>query len=365
MRYVLLILGLMAVLAMGCAGSTPEPAFEPDTEETNQEQLEPTELILLSHDSFALSESVLQSFEEAHNARVTLLPAGDTGSALNQAILARDDPLADVFFGIDNTFLGRALEAGIFEPYRSPALDDVPDRYELDDSHRLLPVDYGDVCLNYDRGWFSERSLSPPDSLDDLVDPAYRSLLVVENPATSSPGLAFLLATIAVFGEEGDYSYLDFWRELRANDVLVTDGWEDAYFGHFSATGDGDRPLVVSYASSPPAEIAFADPPIDQPPTASITEPGTCFRQIEFIGILSGTSQRELAESFVDFALGTRFQEDIPLNMFVFPVNNEAALPEIFQLWAEVPEEPASVDPLELDEKREEWIRAWTEVVLR
>lgn len=365
MRNVILILGLIAVLVMGCAESGQEPVAEPETEDSSQEQQQPAELVLMSHDSFALSESVLESFEEAHNAQVTLLPAGDTGSALNQAILAGDDPLADVFFGIDNTFLGRALEAGIFEPYRSPALVQVPDRYELDDSYRLLPVDYGDVCLNYDRGWFSERSLSPPERLEDLVDPAYQSLLVVENPATSSPGLAFLLATIAAFGEERDYSYLEFWRELRANDVLVTDSWEDAYFGHFSAPGDGDRPLVVSYASSPPAEIAFADPPIDEPPTASITEPGTCFRQIEFIGILAGTSQRELAESFVDFALGKQFQEDIPLNMFVFPVNEEAELPEIFQLWAEVPEQPATVDPLELDEKREEWIRAWTEVVLR
>jgi thiamine transport system substrate-binding protein len=365
MRKMMVIIGVIMVLMAGCGADIDDPEAGSANAQLPDDAGEPTELVLMSHDSFSLSESVLASFEEAHNARVTLLPAGDTGLALNQAILAEDDPLADVFFGVDNTFLGRALNSGIFEPYESPLLAKVPDEFELDGSYRLLPVDYGDVCLNYDRGWFAESALAPPESLADLVDPSYRSLLVVENPATSSPGLAFLLATIAAFGDTGDYTYLKFWRDLRQNDVLVTDGWEDAYFGHFSAAGDGDRPLVVSYASSPPAEVVFADPPIDEPPTASITGPATCFRQVEFIGILRGTEKRELAEAFVDFSLGKLFQEDIPLNMFVFPVNDDAELPDVFQQWAEVPEESALLDPDELDEKREEWIRAWTETVLR
>ncbi|MGD8586778.1 MAG: thiamine ABC transporter substrate-binding protein [Chloroflexota bacterium] len=325
----------------------------------------PREVVVMTHDSFALSESVLASFEETHNARVVLLPAGDAGSALNQAILAKDDPLADVFFGVDNTFLGRALAADIFEPYQSPGLANVPGEFILDDSYRLLPVDYGDVCLNYDKVWFAERGLAPPETLEDLTDPAYESLLVVENPATSSPGLAFMLATVDAFGAEGDDDYLAYWSDLRANDVLVTDGWEDAYYGYFSASGEGDRPLVVSYASSPPAEVVFAEPPIDEPPTASVTGPGTCFRQIEFIGIMAGTDARDLAEAFVDFALSKAFQEDIPLNMFVFPVNEQAALPEVFQQWATSAQRPATIDAQTLDENREVWIRAWTETVLR
>ena len=356
MRDLALFIIVILLIATGCSE---------DSEPGQTSEGEPAELVLMSHDSFALSEDVLASFETAHEAKVMLLPAGDAGSALNQAILAREDPLADVFFGVDNTFLGRALEADIFEPYSSPVLAQVPDEYEQDGSHRLLPVDYGDVCLNYDRAWFDEQGLSPPKTLSDLTTPAYRSLLVVENPATSSPGLAFLLATIDTFGQEGDYTYLDFWRELRANDVLITDGWEDAYFGHFSAASDGDRPLVVSYASSPPAEVVFADPPLDEPPTASITAPGMCFRQVEFIGILKGTERRQLAEAFVDFALGREFQADIPLNMFVFPANEEAELPEVFERWAEISAEPATLDAEEIDENREAWIEAWTTTVLR
>ena len=330
-----------------------------------EESSETRTLTLMTHDSFAISEETIAAFEEANNATLVLLPSGDAGSALNQAILAKDDPLADLFFGVDNSFMSRALAAGIFAAYESPRLADVPDQLELDGTHRLLPLDYGDVCLNYDKAWFAEAGLAPPGSLADLVDPAYEGLLVVENPATSSPGLAFLLATVSGFGSQGTYTYLDFWADLRANDVLVTNGWEDAYYGHFTVASDGERPLVVSYASSPPAEFIFADPPVDEAPSASLVGPGMCFRQIEFVGILQGTEERQLAEALVDFMLSQRFQEDIPLNMFVFPANQNAVLPGAFLDWAQVPEEPATLDPTDIDANRETWIQAWTETVLR
>lgn len=346
MRKVIGLLLILWLLLAACGGEPVEPAT----------------LTLMTHDSFAISEETIAAFEAANNATVVTLPAGDAGAALNQAILARDNPLADVFFGVDNTFMSRALEADIFEPYESPGLVAVPAALQLDDSQRLLPVDYGDVCFNYDKAWFDESGLDLPQSLADLTDPAYAGLLVVENPATSSPGLAFLLATISQFGPDG---YLDFWAGLRANDVLVTSGWEDAYYGHFSVASDGERPLVVSYASSPPAEFIYADPPVEEAPSASITAPGTCFRQVEFVGILRGTPNRELAEAWVDFMLSRPFQEDIPLNMFVFPANEEAALPEAFVEWAQVPAETAVVDPAQIDANREAWIEAWTEVVLR
>jgi thiamine transport system substrate-binding protein len=323
------------------------------------------ELLVMTHDSFDISEEVLAEFEQEHGVRISLLPAGDTGAALNQAILAQNDPLADVFFGVDNTFLSRALEAGIFEPYTDADLTGILDELVLDQSYRLLPVDYGDVCLNYDKNWFASRAIPVPQKLIDLTEPEYRGLLVVENPATSSPGLAFMLATIDEFGVKGDYTYLDFWQELRENELLVVDGWEEAYYGHFSASSDGVKPLVVSYASSPPAEVVFADPPVDEAPTASVSEPGTCFRQVEFAGILKGTKKRETAEAFIDFMLDTRFQEDIPLHMFVFPANQGADLPEVFVKWAQISSEPARVSPEDIDLNRELWIESWTDVVLR
>jgi thiamine transport system substrate-binding protein len=322
-------------------------------------------LTVMTHDSFAISEEIIAEFEDAYDTTIVLLPSGDTGAALNQAILAKNNPLADVFFGVDNAFMSRALQEEIFEPYESLGLINVPVELKLDPSFHLLPVDYGDVCLNYDKAWFDEHNLELPSSLQDLVNPKYKGLLAAENPATSSPGLAFLLATIDAFGEDGVYTYLDYWADLRANDLLVTNGWEDAYYGQFTVAGDGERPLVVSYASSPAAEFVYADPPVTESPSASLIAPGMCFRQVEFVGILKGASNRSLAEAWVDFMLSRKFQEDIPLNMFVYPANREAELPQSFVDWAQVAHESADIDPGIIEANREKWIEEWTDVVLR
>ena len=211
----------------------------------------PAELTVMTHDSFAISEEVVAAFEEANDVHVTFLASGDTGAALNKAILTRDAPLADVFYGVDNTFLSRALEADIFESYQPLALANVPASFRLDPENRMTPVDYGDVCINYDKAYFAENNLPIPASLEHLLKPEYNGLLAVENPATSSPGLAFLLATVAHFGDPG---YLDFWADLRDNGLVVVNDWETAYYANFSASsGQGPQPLVVSYGSSPPA----------------------------------------------------------------------------------------------------------------
>ena len=323
----------------------------------------PRTLVMMTHDSFAISEGIFEDFQAAHNATVRVLTVGDAGLATNLAILNKEAPLADVFYGIDNTLLTRGLEAGIFEAYESPLLANIPEEFQLDPENGALPVDYGDVCLNYDKAFFEEQSLALPDSLEVLTDPVYRGLLVVENPASSSPGLAFLLATVAHFGEEG---FLDYWQALRENDVKIVENWEAAYYTEFSgSSGRGPRPLVVSYASSPPAEVIYAEEPLDEAPTGSLVGEDMCYRQIEFVGILKGTQNRELAEAWVDFMLSREFQEDIPLQMFVFPVNSEAQLPEVFVKHAQIATKPATVDPAAIAAHREEWIEAWTATMLR
>jgi thiamine transport system substrate-binding protein len=322
-------------------------------------------LTVMTHDSFDVSEEVMSAFQERCNCEVQFLKAGDTGLMLNKALLSKENPLADVIYGVDSTFLSRALAGDILESYESPLLAEIPDDLKLDPEFRMLPVDYGDVCLNYDKGWFEEQGLAAPTDLPDLVQPEYAGLTVVENPATSSPGLAFLLATVGRFGEMGGYTYLDYWADLRANDVLVADGWEDAYWGSFTYASDGDRPIVVSYASSPPVEVYFAEQPFDEAPTGVVVADGSCFRQIEFVGILKGTENRDLAEEWIDFMLGATFQEDIPLKMFVFPANSQAKLPDVFARFAEIPRSPAMVDPEAIEVHREEWIDAWTQTVLR
>lgn len=344
-----LAFGLLAASSLLTASALPVAAQEPT-------------LTLMTHDSFFLPEGVIDSFEEAHGVQLELLPAGDSGSMLNQAILTADRPLADVLFGVDNAFLSRALEADIFEPYHSPYLAHVAPGLQLDPDGRVTPIDVGHVCLNLDRSAFEVGGLPWPETLEDLADPALAGQLVVENPATSSPGLAFLLATVATFGEEG---WQDYWADLRANDVEVAAGWEEAYYGRFSGgvNSEGERPIVVSYAASPVAEVLYGpDPEAEVSPTVAI-EP--CFEQVEYAGILSGTDQPVLAAELIDHLLSPEVQAEVPLAMFVYPARSDVALPEAFAQHALVPEAPLRLDPALIDANREAWIAEWTDIVLR
>lgn len=322
----------------------------------------PVTLRLLTHDSFSVGDDVLAAFTDETGIKVELIQGGDAGTVVNQAILTKGNPQADVLFGIDSTFLTRALGEDLFVPYEATDLDQVDDAFLLDPEHRVTPVDYGDVCLNYDKAYFADAGLPVPQSLEDLTDPAYRDLLVVENPATSSPGLAFLLATIDAFGADG---WQQWWSDLRANGVAVSDGWEDAYYGQFSggATSEGTRPLVVSYASSPPAEVIYADPPVAEAPTGVIT--AGCYRQIEGAGILAGTDKEEEAGKLIDFLLSETFQAAVPLSMFVYPVRTGVELPPEFVANAVAPTDVAELDPADIEANREEWIDTWTDLVVR
>lgn len=321
------------------------------------------ELVIMSHDSFNIGEEVIAAFEAANDATVVLLPAGDTGFALNRAILEKGNPSADLFYGVDNTYLGRALDEGIFQEYESPNLEFVPERFHMDPSNHVTPIDYGYVNLNYDKAYLEENGLQPPTSLEELTQEQWRGKLAVENPATSSPGLAFLIATVSYFGEDDGYDYRDFWADLRANDVAITDGWETAYYTNFSKNG-GDQPLVVSYATSPAAEFIFSETPLEEPPTGNILFDRSVFLQIEGMGVLEGADSPLLARKFIDFALELQFQEDFPDKMFVYPVNRDATLPDFWR-FAEEPAVPSDIGPDEIGEKREAWIEAWTQVMLR
>ena len=255
------------------------------------------------------------------------------------------------------------MEADLFLPYVSNRIEEIDPSFRLEDEERVTPIDYGDICLNYDRAYFAEHQLPVPETLHDLTKAEYSGLLVVQNPATSSPGLAFLLATVAVFGVESEYNYLDFWQDLAENEVRITEGWTDAYFGEFTAGSEtGTRPLVVSYASSPPFTV---DEETGQAATGSIVTPDTCFRQVEYVGILRGTEHEAQAQQFIDFMLSQGFQEALPFSMYVFPVHPGAELPELFSEHAQIPAEPVEISAAEIAAGRQEWTQAWLELMLR
>ncbi|MEU4153778.1 thiamine ABC transporter substrate-binding protein [Streptomyces sp. NPDC026659] len=321
---------------------------------------------LVSHDSWAASKSVIQDFEKQSGYKVRVLKDGDAGQAVNKAILTKDHPQGDVLFGVDNTLLSRALDNGLFQPYTAKGLDQVDAAFQLDGAkHRVTPVDYGDICVNYDKAYFTQHKLTPPQTFADLADPKYKNLLVTENASTSSPGLGFLLGSAARYGDKGWEGY---WKKLKANGVKVVDGWEQAYYQEFSGSSEGkkaggDRPLVVSYASSPPAEVIYATKRPTTAPTG-VSE-GTCFRQTEFAGLLGHAKNPKGGKAFLDFLLSKEFQQDMPLNMFVYPVVKGTKVPAEFTEYGPAAKDPETMAPGRIAANRDQWVSSWTSLVLK
>ncbi len=315
---------------------------------------------LVTHDSFGVSEGVLASFEEETGYTVEQVAPGDAGTLVNQLVLTKDSPLGDVVYGVDNTFASRAVEAGVFEPYQPEDLDPSAARYatgEYDVEGALTPVDVGDVCLNVDTAWFEEAGVPAPVTLEDVTEPEYADLTVVTNPATSSPGLAFLLATVGAFGTDGWQGY---WERLRDNGVKVVDSWEDAYYVDFSGAGEGGtRPIALSYSTSPAFTVTEDG---TETTTAALLE--TCFRQVEYAGVLAGTDNPEGARALVDFLASAEFQADIPGQMYMYPADETVELPAEWQQFAPLAEDPFEVPPGEVAEHRDEWIEQWTTTVI-
>lgn len=343
-----LLLAATAALALGACSSD-----------------EPESLRLLAYSSFPDDPEgplaiALDEFTAETGLDVEIVIAGDTGTMVSAAALTAGNPEGDVIWGVDNTFLSRAIDADIFEPYEADGLDAIPtDLTNLVPDHEATPVDFGDVCVNYDIGALDRLDLAPPTSFADLLRPEYSGKLVVQNPGMSSPGLAFLLATIAAYGEEG---WEEYWRGLRANDVKVANGWTEAYYGDFTRAG-GDRPLVVSYGSSPPFEVLDSEQPLDGALSGVVES--TCFRQVEFAGVLRGTESSENARRLVDFLIGERFQREVALNLFVFPANENVELAPEFEQYAAIPDDPITIDPSLIDANRTDWIERWNAAVLR
>lgn len=319
---------LVAVTA--CSSSSPNSSIDAT----------PNEVTLLAYDAFTPQEGIFDAFTEATGAKVKVVTGGDSGVLVSKAILTAGTPEGDVLWGLDNTLLSRAQKADLLTSYE--------------------PVDTGDICVNYDKQWFASRDIAPPTSLEDLALPTYKNLLVVQDPVASSPGLGFLLGTIAHFGVD---KWQDYWKSLKANGLHVSPDWTTAYTIDFSgSSGKGKYPLVVSYGSSPPAEVLYAEKPIDTPPTAVIES--TCFRQTEYVGALRGTRNPNVAAQLIAYLLDVPFQESMPLSLFVFPVNKKATLPDLFTKFAVAPKNPLTLEPADIEKNRDAWLNSWRDIIL-
>jgi thiamine transport system substrate-binding protein len=321
----------------------------------------PKDVVLVTHDSFVIPKAERKAFQDETGLKLRILQSGDAGQALTTALLTAGNPQGDVFFGVDDNLLSRSLAGNLFDPYRPAALAKIDPRYVGDPKHRVTPIDHSEVCVDYDRSWFAKQRMPPPRSLDELTDPRYHGLLVVENPATSTPGLAFLLATIARYGERG---WKQYWTKLRANGVLVVDGWEEAYDARFTGgSAHGKYPIVVSYSTDPAAAVYFAGKPLSASPVAVLE--GSCFRQTEYAGVLHGTHNPDGARKLVDFLLSERFQAGMPLTMFVLPTREGVTLPAVFRRFDPTIAHPLELSPARIGANRDRWVSEWTDLVVR
>ena len=365
----------VVVATIGCSTSAKTTNAAPNNKTSSNETTNGTdvpvvapvgkrkEIVLLAYDSFVLSKGVIEGFTATTGIPVKVITQGDAGELVNSAILTKGSPESGVLWGVDSTFLTRAIDEKLFVPYESSVAGDLdPKLRALAPGNEVTPVDRGDVCVNYDRAALTAKGIKAPATLSDLIDPRYKGMLVVQSPATSSPGLAFLLATIARFGEDPTTGWKSYWKALKANDMKIVSGWTEAYETWFSAGGaKGDRPLVVSYGTSPVAAVLFgADPKAAVAPTGVLED--TCYRQVEFAGVLGGPAQDE-ARALLDFLVSPVVQEDIQLNQFVYPANTKAKIDPAFTKFAVQPATSTELPPAEIAKNRERWIDEWTALI--
>ena len=346
------VCGALALAACSTLGGAD------DTKAADDGQRADTEggtVVLATHESFHLPKRLIRAWEAETGYDLEIRAAGDAGTLATKLSLTADNPIGDAAFGVDNTFASRPIEAGAFATYE-PTLPEGAAEFSLDDgADRLTPIDNASVCVNVDTDWFARQDLDPPETLDDLTDPAYEGLFVTPGASTSSPGMAFLLATAAAYGDD----WPDYWRDLLANDTLVVDGWEDAYYGDFTGGAEkGRRPIVVSYDSSPAFTVVDG-----RSTTAALLE--TCFRQVEYAGVLAGADNPAGAEALIDFLLGDEVQSALPEAMYVFPVSDTATVPDDWSRFAPQPEDPLGVAPEDIAAHREAWLTEWTDIVTR
>ena len=350
-KHLVLTAGLLAALAISGCGSTAgkKAADRPES----------TTITIATHDSWAMSKEVMAAFTKQTGITVKIQKNDDAGALTNKLVLTKGRPLADGVFGIDNTFATRAIDEGVLAPYTPAAAPASVARFNLagDGSTYLTPIDYGDVCMNTDNTWFAKNKLPVPTTLDDLTKPAYKDLLVVPGATASSPGMAFLLTTIAKYGD----GWKAYWQKLIDNGLKIDAGWSDAYFVDFTAGGGkGDRPIVLSYSSSPPDSVP---PGGTEPRTSAMLD--TCFRQVEYAGVLAGAKNPKNAAKFIDFMLTRAFQVELPGQMYVYPVVAGVPLPKNWATWAPLSPKPYAVPPAEITSNRAEWLREWRDLTTR
>lgn len=351
----LAVLAASTLLLAACGTSAEKPA-ETAKETTQTETKTGGVVKVLAYDSLEFNDDLKVAFEKETGYTLELVQVGSGGELTNKLVLTKDNPEGDVAFGVDSISAYRAIKEGVFSE-ESVELSDAEKALMIADAPGLVAFDQSDVCINADPAWFKEKGLEVPASLDDLKDPKYKDLLVAMNPTSSSPGLAFFMATVAKY-EDG---WKDYWVGLKDNGVKITKGWSDAFNTDFSAgEGKGDRPLMVSYGSSP----AWA---VNEEVTESsiVSLPDTCFRQVEYVGVLKNAKNAAGGAAFVKFVQKASTQEVFVGENYVHPVNPEVKLPEALAKFGKLADKPFTLDAKTISENQAKWLEDWSDLMTK
>lgn len=317
-------------------------------------------LVVYTYDSFVSwgpAQEIAASFEEAYGVKVTFVAPTGSGEMLSRLITEMETggTQADVFIGLSDTQLPRAIERGIFQPIdieKVPNLQNVPQELHVDPEYRAIPFDYGYVSFVYDRRAWPDDQL--PSSLEDLTDRRFAGRIIAIDPRTSSVGHALLLWTIAEYGEDG---YLAYWNRLKPSLLTVAGGWSAAY----AMFEEGEAPIVLSYTT----DAAYSVYSGQGDRYGIILPGGQAYLQIELAGIVAGSEQAELAHAFLNHLLAPESQKLIPTTNWMFPANAATELPEVFEQYAIQPENPVRLDHSLVDENNERWLREWAVEIRR
>ncbi len=311
-------------------------------------------LTIYSYDSFVsygLPDATNKLFEEKYNCKIEYRTFGGVGATLNRLILEKNNPQADLFVGLNMNNLARALEEEIFISYRPENYEVIPEEYRIDKNWRVTPFDGpNSLAIIYD----SEVIKNPPRSFEDLLKPEYKGKLILEDPRSSSPGMGFLLWTIAVYGED---HYLDYWEKLEPTIFHIYPDWTSAFDTAF--VQNKEAPMVLSYDVDP-AYFYYEDEVTRY--KAVIPEEGG-WLQLEFVGIVNDSKHQELAQQYMEFMLSREFQENLPLYQWAFPIDTSIQLPECYD-YAVNADKYITLPLEDIANKSQIWLEQWIEMII-
>jgi len=367
MKKILILLITLSTLLNGCIGAIP---VGDEDSETNAVPIQESDGVLdiLTYDASGLSDELLSDFTATTGYEINLIKTGDVGSILNIMAQTKDAPQADLMLGLDNTFLAQAIQMGLLQSHMSnhgELLDSVKISYS---GGLATPFDHGYVCLNYDSAVVDGVNMSVPTSLWNLTEEEWKGKVAIPSPLSSSPGRAFLTATVDYFANDVDNGtdYTDWWYEMEGNDLIITSGWSEAYETHYSGGYGpwtdghiGDANIVVSYCHSPGVEAFFGG---NYTNSVALNLPRASFHQVEYTGIIAGAGDAQAAAAFIDYLLSEEVNANMPTQNSMYSVLKGQDLPETdgYRHHALIPEQPAEVTPTEIAEGLEDWLVEWS-----